>query len=198
MNVLIPATLAPLQTYDDNHPSYSTLTRGDGFVIRVNECYFVPKQDKQNIDRSLTSPEYDILCVERLWIDDDAIAQAAGFYYIRPNETFHEPTRKFFPNEVFRFPTSNDPVPINCFVRPCFVFDIKTYTKGKPISDNSSRVLTSDIFICEYRVDKTARTFTRLAKSRQLTINTKSYCFDNYIDKPVVKRDYQVRRNEYP
>ena len=196
MNVLIAATLAPLQTYDDNHSSYSTLTRSDGFVIRVNECYFVPKQDKKNIDRSLTSPEYDILCVERLWIDDDAIAQASGFYYIRPNETFHEPSRKFFPNEVFRFPTSNDPVPASCFVRPCFVFDIKTYTKGKPISDNSSRVLPSDIFICEYRVDKTARTFTRLVKSRQLGVNTKSYCFDNYVEKPVIKRDYQVGRFE--
>lgn len=194
MNVLIAATLAPLQTYDDNHTSYSTMTRSDGFVIRVNECYFVPKQDKKNIDRSLTSPEYDILCVERLWIDDDAIAQASGFYYIRPNETFHEPTRKFFPNEVFRFPTSNDPVPASCFVRPCFVFDIKTYTKGKPISDNSSRVLPSDIFICEYRVDKTARTFTRLVKSRQLGVNTKPYCFDNYVEKPVIKRDYQVGR----
>ncbi|CAF4359741.1 unnamed protein product, partial [Adineta steineri] len=37
-NVLIAATLSPLQTYDDNHESYSTLTRSDGFVIRINEC----------------------------------------------------------------------------------------------------------------------------------------------------------------
>ncbi len=112
-NVLIAATLSPSQTYDDNHNSYSTLTRPDGFIIRINECYFVPKQDETNIDRSLTSPEYDILFVERLWLDDDGNGQVSGFYYIRPNETFHEPTRKFFPNEVFRFPTSNDPLPIN-------------------------------------------------------------------------------------
>jgi len=190
-NVLISSTLSPLQIDDDNHNSFSTLTRTDGFVIRVNECYFVPKQDTKNINRALTSPEYDILCIERLWIDDDGNSQAAGFYYIRPNETFHEPTRKFFPNEVFRFPSSNDPVPIQSIVRPCFVLDIKTYTKGKPISDNSTRVLPSDIFVCEYRVDKTARTFTRF-KSKHFGINTKSYCFDNYVEKLTVKRDYQV------
>ncbi|CAF1039536.1 unnamed protein product [Rotaria sordida] len=195
-NVIIAATLSPLQTYDDNHSSYSTLTRSDGFIIRINECYFVPKQDEKNIDRSLTSPEYDILFVERLWIDDYGIGQASGFYYIRPNETFHEPNRKFFPNEVFRFPSSNDPLPISSIVRPCFVLDIGTYCKGKPISDNSSRVLSSDLFICEYRVDKSARTFTRLLKSRHYGINTKSYCFDNYVERLSIKRDYQPYQKE--
>jgi histone-lysine N-methyltransferase ASH1L len=69
---------------------------------------------------------------------------------------------------------------------------MRIYCKGKPLSDNSNRVLSSDIFICEYRVDKTARTFTRLIKSRQLGTNTKSYCFDNYVEKPLLKRDYRV------
>jgi hypothetical protein len=69
---------------------------------------------------------------------------------------------------------------------------MRVYCKGKPISDNSSRVLTDDIFVCEYRVDKSARTFKRLVKSRQFGTNTKSYCFDNYVDKPLIKRDYQV------
>jgi hypothetical protein len=191
-NVLITGTLSPLQTYDDNYCSYSTLTRSDGFIIRINECYFVPKQDEKNIDRSLISPEYDILFVERLWFDDFGIGQASGFYYIRPNETFHEPNRKFFPNEVFRFPSSNDPLPISSIVRPCFVLDIGTYCKGKPISDNSNRVLSNDLFICEYRVDKAARTFTRLSRARHFGINIKSYCFDNYLEKLIIKRDYQV------
>ncbi|CAF1484599.1 unnamed protein product, partial [Rotaria magnacalcarata] len=190
-NVMIAATLSPLQTYDDNHSSFSALTRSDGFIVRINECYFVPKQDENNIDRALVSPEYDILFIERLWIDDYGIGQASGFYYIRPNETFHEPNRKFFPYEVFRFPSSNDPLPISVVVRPCFVLDIGTYCKGKPISDNSSRVLPSDLFICEYRVDKLARTFTRLLKSKHFGINTKSYCFDNYVEKLSIKREYQ-------
>lgn len=75
--------------------------------------------------------------------------------------------------------------------------DIGTYCKGKPITDNSSHVLPSDLFICEYRVDKTARTFTRLTKSKYLIINTKSYCFDNYIEKLSIKRDYQVSKETF-
>lgn len=134
--------------------------------------------------------------VERLWIDDYGIGQAAGFYYIRPNETYHEPHRKFFCNEVFRFPSSNDPLPISCFVRPCYVLDLTTYCKGKPINDNSSRVLASDLFICEFRVDKTARTFSRLSRAKYLTINTKSYCFDTYLEKLTPRRDYQVSQND--
>ncbi|CAF0858661.1 unnamed protein product [Adineta ricciae] len=195
-NVLIAATLAPWQTYDDNHSSYSTLTRSDGLIVRTNECYFVPKQDETNIDRCLTSPEYDILFVERLWIDDHGVGQVAGFYYIRPNETFHEPSRKFFPNEVFRFPSSNEPLPISSIVRPCFVMDMGTYCRGKPISDNNSRVSANDLFICEFRVDKMARTFTRLVKSRHLITNTKSYCFDRYVEKLAIKRDYQPYEKE--
>ncbi|CAF0970907.1 unnamed protein product [Adineta steineri] len=195
-NVLLAATLSPLQTYDDNHESYSTLTRSDGFVIRINECYFVVKQDEKNIDRSLVSPEYDILFVERLWYDDYGVGQASGFFYIRPNETFHEPTRKFYLNEVFRFPSSNDPLPISLIVRPCFVFDIGTYRKGKPISDNSNRVLSSDLFICDYRVDKTARTFTRWVKTKQYPTNTKPYCFDTYVERLSPKRDYQPYQKE--
>jgi hypothetical protein len=197
MNVIIPGSLAPTQTFDDNHQSYSTLTRDDGFIIRINECYFVPKQNEKNIDHMLTSPHYDILFVERLWLDDYAVGQAAGFYYIRPNETFHEPKRKFFHNEVFRFPSSNDPLPISCFVRPCYVLDMGMYCRGKPISDNSSRVLSSDLFICEYRVDKLARTFTRVAKSRHFAVNTKPYCFDAYMEKLTIKRDYQVSTCSY-
>jgi len=73
---------------------------------------------------------------------------------------------------------------------------LKYYCKGKPISDNSSRVLPSDIFICEFRVDKTARTFSRLAKTKQFGINTKSYCFDSYVEPQLIKRDYQPYQKE--
>jgi hypothetical protein len=65
------------------------------------------------------------------------------------------------------------------------------------MSDYTSRILTTDLFICEYRVDKLARTFTRLPKSKHIGINTKSYCFDSYIEKLSIKRDYQVRTRDW-
>jgi hypothetical protein len=171
----------------DNQLFYSTFTRSDGLLIRINECYIVKKQD-ENIG-------YDIFSIERLWIDDNQIGRASGFYYLRSYETFHEVNRKFFSNEIFRFPSTNDSIEINSIIRPCYVFDIGTFCKGKPIPEYTSRILPMDLFVCEYRVDKSARTFTRLPKSKHITINTKAYCFDNYIEKLSIKRDYQVYWN---
>jgi hypothetical protein len=171
----------------DNQLFYSTFTRSDGLLIRINECYIVKKQD-ENIG-------YDIFSIERLWIDDNQIERASGFYYLRSYETFHEVNRKFFSNEIFRFPSTNDSIEINSIIRPCYVFDTGTFCKGKPIPEYTSRILPMDLFVCEYRVDKSARTFTRLPKSKHITINTKAYCFDNYIEKLSIKRDYQVYWN---
>jgi hypothetical protein len=182
-NVLIPTT----QLSNDNHPSYSTITRSDGFIIRINESYFITKQEENS-----NLSQYDIFFIERLWFDENNIGQASGFYYLRPYETFHEVNRKFFPNEVFRFPSTNDSIEINSIIRPCYVLDTGTFCKGKPICEYTSRLLNTDLFVCEYRVDKLARTFTRLPKSKHIGINTKSYCFDNYIEKLSIKREYQV------
>ena len=175
------------QIPNENHPSYSTITRSDGFIIRINECYFVRKQEE-----NVTSSQNDLFFIEHLWIDEKNVGQASGFYYLRPYETFHEVNRKFFSNELFRFPSTNDSIEINSIVRPCYVLDAATFCKGKPICEFSSRISTTDLFICEYRVDKLARTFTRLPKSKHIGINTKSYCFDSYIEKLSIKREYQV------
>ncbi|UJR22985.1 hypothetical protein I4U23_026012 [Adineta vaga] len=183
---------------DVNQSSYLTITRSDGLSVRVNESYFILKQeevDKQSISPFSTS--YDIFCIERLWIDENNIVRASGFYYLRPYETFHEVNRKFFPNEVFRFPSTSDSIELTSIIRPCYVLDPGTFCKGKPICEYGSRILSTDLFICEYRVDKLARTFTRLPKSKHIGINTKSYCFDNYIEKLSIKRDYQPHQKEY-
>ena len=153
-------------------------------MIRINECYFIRKEE--------TSTKEEIFSIERLWFDEHHVARASGFYYLRPMETFHEANRKFFSNELFRFPSTNDSIAINTILRPCYVLDAGTFSKGKPLAEYTSRISSRDLFICEYRVDKSARTFTRMPKSKQMTINTKAYCFDNYIEKLSMKRESQV------
>ena len=54
-----------------------------------------------------------------------------GFHYYRPHETFHEASRKFYPNELFRVPIY-EIVPIDCIIGTCVVLDIQTYCKGRP------------------------------------------------------------------
>ncbi|CAF1056695.1 unnamed protein product, partial [Didymodactylos carnosus] len=168
---------------------YKILTREDGFAVRTNECYYIVSQREraENNTNKHQEPLYDIFYVERLYITKSNKKYAYGFYYIRPYETFHEPNRKFFHNEVFRSPTTNS-FPLNIIVKQCFVVDQTTYCKGKPVSDYYLNL--NDIYICEYRVDKLARTFYRLPKARQISVNTKSYCFDSYIEKLTIKRDY--------
>lgn len=180
-----------IQISQEDPRFYSTITRSDGLIIRINECYFVRKTS-QSIDD-------DIFSIERLWFDDNHHPQASGFYYLRPMETFHEPNRKFYSNEVFRFPSTNDSISLESILRPCYVLDPGTFGKGKPLAEYTGRISSRDTFICEYRLDKSARTFTRLPKSKQINLNTKSYCFDNYIEKLSIKRESQVGRktNEF-
>ena len=45
-------------------------------------------------------------------------------------------------------------------------------TQGRP-----KGVREEDVYVCEYRVDKTARLFSKITRPR-FPINTKSYCFD--------------------
>ena len=49
--------------------------------------------------------------------------------FLRPHETFHEPNRKFFHNELFRFPTFES-YPLEQVGGKCFVMDLNTFCKG--------------------------------------------------------------------
>ena len=76
---------------------------------------------------------------------------AFGYHYCRPQETYHEPTRKFYTKEVMRSPLY-EVVPLELVVGTCWVLDVNTYCKGRPVGANENSV-----YVCEYRVDKTAR-----------------------------------------
>jgi len=111
---------------------------------------------------------------------------AFGHHYLRPHETYHEPTRKFFSNEVMRVPLY-EVVPLDLIWGQCWVLDLNTYCKGRPVGAPEEHV-----YVCEYRVDKSARLFSKVAKPSRPPICTKSYAFD-YFDtrlKPV--RTYTV------
>jgi len=85
---------------------------------------------------------------------------AFGHYYLRPEETFHEPNRKFFENEVFRVPFY-EILPLDTIVGTCCVVDLATYCKGRP-----KEFKQEDIYICDYRVDKTAHFFYKIVRAK--------------------------------
>ena len=120
---------------------------------------------------------------------------AFGYHYLRPNETYHEPTRKFFRNEVFRIPIY-EVLPLETIWHQCWVMDIPTFCKGRPIGS-----VEEHVYICEYRVDKKARLFDKIpktsgkgkkSKSNDLSFCTKWFAFDMFDVRLKPSRNYAV------
>lgn len=111
---------------------------------------------------------------------------AFGHHYLRPHETFHEPTRRFFPNELMRVPLY-EVVPVDLVMGHCTVLDLNTYCKGRPIGSSPQHT-----YICEYRVDKNARIFAKIPKPKSSNICTKSYAFETYDVRLKPQRNYAV------
>lgn len=130
----------------------------------------------------------DIFRVERLWKNERGEKFVYGHHYLRPHETFHEPTRKFYHNEVLRVPLY-EILPLECIAGVCWVLDLATYCRGRP-----KGAAEKDVYICECRVDKSARLFYKINKPR-FPVCTKSYAFDAFDTKLVPKRTYSPRSN---
>lgn len=139
----------------------------------------------KTVDSSITTLDMDIFRIERLWVNEKGERFAFGHHYLRPHETFHEPNRKFFHNEVFRVPIY-EVLPLDTIWGQCWVMDIPTYCKGRPLEATEEHV-----YICEYRVDKSARLFHKISKPKYLTC-TKSFAFDFFDEKLKPQRNYAV------
>lgn len=73
-----------------------------------------------------------ILCpisVSNLLLLDRGERFVFGHHYLRPHETYHEPTRKFYENEVVCAPLY-EAVPCDLVAERCWVLDPHTYCKG--------------------------------------------------------------------
>ena len=139
----------------------------------------------KEISQQVTNLILDIPVFCHSFLSDSGEKFAFGHHYLRPHETFHEPNRKFFDNEVFRIPLY-EIVPLEAIVTNCVVMDLPTYCKGRPKDVNEK-----DIYICEYRIDKNARMFNKIGKPKY-PVNTKSYCFERFPVKMYPKRTYSV------
>lgn len=75
-------------------------------------------------------------------------------------------------------------VPVELVISHCWVLDLNTYCKGRPMGAPEEH-----IYICEYRVDKTARLFSKVSKSK-FPICTKSYAFERFDVRLKMTRTY--------
>lgn len=186
---------------DDGHQYYLSLMRGD-LQIRQGDTVYVlrdipmspDKQDpkgpvkKHNYQTigSIDFSQCDIFRVERLWKDSDGKRFVYGHHYLRPHETFHEPTRKFYPCEILRSPLY-EVVPIELVMGRCWVLDPTTFCKGRPVESAEPHV-----YICEMRVDKSASTFAKIPK-HQYPVCTRTYAFIPFEEKLKIAKTFAVR-----
>ncbi|XP_055908017.1 histone-lysine N-methyltransferase ash1 [Eupeodes corollae] len=188
----------PLDDFtEDGHRYYLSLMRGD-LQIRQGDTVYVlrdiPMKDengvvcasKKHTYKTIGEIDYsecDIFRVERLWKDANGKRVIFGHHFLRPHETFHEPSRRFYPNEVVRVPLY-ELVPIDLVIGRCWVLDRTTFCKGRPVDCNNE----DHVFICELRVDKSARFFAK-AKINWPTC-TKSYAFKKFDEKLRICKTY--------
>lgn len=186
---------------DEGYRYYLTLMRGDLQVHQTDTVYVLrdipmtpdPESTpmstvKKHTYKTIGKIEYtecDIFRVERLWKDHEGNRFVFGHHYLRPHETYHEPTRKFYQNEVVRVPLY-EVVPIDLIMGRCWVLDPTTFCKGRPVDCEESHV-----YICELRMDKAARLFSKISK-QQYPVCTKSYAFHKFEQKLKISRNYLV------
>ncbi|XP_034240792.1 microtubule-associated protein futsch isoform X2 [Thrips palmi] len=169
----------------EGHVEYITLLRGD-LQIRQGDTVYVLRDGTEGEGESqakatyktVKEPKYadmDIYRIERLWKDERGERFAYVHNYLWPHETFHEPTRKFYPNEVIRVPRF-EMISLDLIWARCWVLDPMTYCKGRPIE-----AIEEHVYICEFRVDKSCRLFYKISKAQsRANLCLKSYAFETF------------------
>lgn len=162
---------------------YITLLRGD-LQIRQGDTVYVLRDGTEGEGqakatyKTVKEPKYadmDIYRIERLWKDEKGERFAYVHNYLWPHETFHEPTRKFYPNEVIRVPRF-EIISLDLIWARCWVLDPMTYCKGRPIE-----AVEEHVYICEFRVDKSCRLFYKISKAQsRANLCLKSYAFETF------------------
>ncbi|KAM4014454.1 LOW QUALITY PROTEIN: histone-lysine N-methyltransferase ASH1L [Anomaloglossus baeobatrachus] len=166
----------------------------DELLLRQGDCVYLMRDSRRTTDGQPVRQSYrllshinreklDIFRIEKLWKNEKGERFAFGHHYFRPHETHHSPSRKFYQNELFRVPLY-EIIPLEAVVGTCCVLDLYTYCKGRP-----KGVKEPDIYICDYRLDKSAHLFYKIHRNR-FPVCTKTYAFHHFPKKLTPKRDF--------
>uniref|UniRef100_A0A2K6M6G3 ASH1 like histone lysine methyltransferase n=1 Tax=Rhinopithecus bieti TaxID=61621 RepID=A0A2K6M6G3_RHIBE len=168
----------------------------DDLLLRQGDCVYLMRDSRRTPDGHPVRQSYrllshinrdklDIFRIEKLWKNEKEERFAFGHHYFRPHETHHSPSRRFYHNELFRVPLY-EIIPLEAVVGTCCVLDLYTYCKGRP-----KGVKEQDVYICDYRLDKSAHLFYKIHRNRY-PVCTKPYAFDHFPKKLTPKKDFSV------
>lgn len=166
----------------------------DELLLRQGDCVYLMRDSRRTPDGQPVRQSYrllshinreklDIFRIEKLWKNEKGERFAFGHHYFRPHETHHSPSRKFYHNELFRVPLY-EIIPLEAVVGTCCVLDLYTFCKGRP-----KGVKEADVYICDYRLDKSAHLFYKIHRNR-FPVCTKNYAFHHFPKRMTPKRDF--------
>lgn len=152
-----PADIVEGSTY------YYSLTIGNN-IIKIGDTVYLERDKIKNQSEQLlkknsvtftdfdskkmSKADVDIFKIEFLYKTADGKKFVSGYHFLRPSETYHEPTRKFFNNEVLCSPIGGC-AQLEAVKGICYVLDLSSYCKGRPKGAREE-----DVYICEFKVCK--------------------------------------------
>ncbi|XP_069506134.1 histone-lysine N-methyltransferase ASH1L isoform X2 [Ambystoma mexicanum] len=186
--------MIPLPHYAQPGCVYFICLLRDELLLRQGDSVYLMRDSRRTPDGHPVRQSYrllshinrdklDIFRIEKLWKNEKGERFAFGHHYFRPHETHHSPSRRFYHNELFRVPLY-EIIPLEAVVGTCCVLDLYTYCKGRP-----KGVKEQDVYICDYRLDKSAHLFYKIHRNRH-PVCTKQYAFDHFPKKLTPKRDF--------
>lgn len=164
----------------DTPDSERTLWSG----IQVVESELPTPRPPHHLPAHLKPANLDIFQIERIWIDESGKAYVWGHHFFRPQDTFHEPTRKFYVNELLYSPIQ-EAIPLWAVAGRCWVLDPTTFCKGRPID-----AVEEHVYITEHRVDRTARLFSKNSRSK-FPVCTRRFAFRSFVARLKPQRTFQ-------
>ncbi|TSO05407.1 Histone-lysine N-methyltransferase ASH1L [Bagarius yarrelli] len=186
--------MVPQPGYAQSGSIYYICLLRDELLLHQGDCVYLMRDSRRTPEGQPLRQSYrllshvnrdklDIFRIEKLWKNETGERFAFGHHYFRPHETHHSPSRRFYHNELFRVPLY-EIIPLEAVVGTCCVLDLYTYCKGRP-----KGVKEQDVYICDYRLDKSAHLFYKIHRNRY-PVCTKSYAFNHFSKRLAPKRDF--------
>ncbi|KAJ1975330.1 hypothetical protein H4R35_003187 [Dimargaris xerosporica] len=94
-----------------------------------------------------------VALIQSLVVKSTGKAYFKGVWFYRPEQTYHLPTRMFYPQELF-FGASADMMPLDGAQGKCYVMPLQTYVTSIPRGFPPDRV-----FLCESRYNTKSKSF---------------------------------------
>ncbi|CAF4674713.1 unnamed protein product [Rotaria sp. Silwood1] len=128
----------------------SSLSKGQTYYL--GDFVYIEPDDETN--------EPLIVCIEFFEHKNDE-DYLSGLQFIRPNDTYHTSTHKFYRQEVFLTQTIES-IPMNKIQGLCYILHVKDYFKYQPMIDDQISFQDQDVYVCESRYNIKTKVFKKI------------------------------------